>query len=249
MYPLIELGPFRLGSGGLLLVVALLLAMHWFGRTARRRGGSPLEAAADRCVYPVLLGALLGARLWYGLFNWDLYGRSPELFLAFRVTDLAWPGAILGGLLGGGIWCRLRQLDTAALADSAALALPVPQAIASAGLLLSGEAFGVPASLPWAVPLLGTSRHPTQLYYALAALVTFWALRRLSAWAPLDGALLAGWLTMQGLMLLLFEPLRADSLLLPGGIRAAQVVGLGLLLATQLWARRLQPAISTLARS
>jgi phosphatidylglycerol---prolipoprotein diacylglyceryl transferase len=249
MYPLIELGPFRLGSGGLLLVVALLLAMHWFGRTARRRGGAPLEAAADRCVYPVLLGALLGARLWYGLFNWDLYGRSPELFFALRIADLAWPGALLGGLLAGAIWCRLRQLRTAALADSAALALPVPQAIASVGLLLSGEAFGVPTSLPWAIPLLGASRHPTQLYYALAALVTLWALRRLSACALPDGALLAAWLTLQGLTLLLLEPLRADSLLLPGGIRAVQLVGLGLLLATQLWARRLQPAVSTLAAS
>ena len=38
------------------------------------------------------------------------------------------------------------------------------------GLLLSGEAFGAPTSLPWGVPLFGAVRHPTQIYLALAAL-------------------------------------------------------------------------------
>ena len=99
---------------------------------------------ADNCFYPVLIGATIGARLWYGLFNLDLYGRNLGLFIALRVSDFAWPGALLGGALAGYLWCRWNQFDELKLADSAALALPVVQALASIGLLLSGEAFGLP---------------------------------------------------------------------------------------------------------
>jgi prolipoprotein diacylglyceryltransferase len=186
----------------------------------------------------VLLGAVVGARLWYGLFNLDLYGRNPGLFLALRVSDFAWPGALLGGLLAGSVWCRRKGFDVLKLADSAALTLPLVQTIASVGLLLSGEAFGVPTSLPWGVPLFGAVRHPTQIYFALAALSSLLVVWRLSRRTLPEGALAVVYLGLQGLMLLLIEALRADSLLLPGGIRAAQVFGLALLLYALSWAQR-----------
>jgi phosphatidylglycerol:prolipoprotein diacylglycerol transferase len=186
----------------------------------------------------VLLGAVIGARLWYGLFNLDLYGRNPGLFLALRVSDFAWPGALLGGLLVGSVWCRRKGFDVLKLADSAALTLPLVQAIASVGLLLSGEAFGMPTSLPWAVPLFGAMRHPTQIYLALAALSSLLVVWRLPRRTLPEGALAVAYLGLQGLMSLLIEALRADSLLLPGGIRAAQVFGLALLLYALSWAQR-----------
>jgi hypothetical protein len=54
--------------------------------------------------------------------------------------------------------------------------------------------------------------------------------------------LAAAYLGLNGLGLLLIEALRADSLLLPGGIRVAQAFGLGLLLYALFWARRHAPA-------
>jgi phosphatidylglycerol---prolipoprotein diacylglyceryl transferase len=238
MYPLVQIGPFRLSSGGLVLLISLILGGSLFSRVARRRGGEKLARQADNCFYPVLIGATIGARLWYGLFNLDLYGRNPSLFVALRVGDFAWPGALLGGMLAGSLWCHWNQFDDLELADSAALALPVAQALASIGLLLSGEAFGVPTNLPWGVPLFGAIRHPTQIYLALAALISLglllWLARR-----PLPiGGLMAAYLGLQGLALLLIEALRADSLLLPGGIRAAQVFGLALVLYALYWARQ-----------
>jgi prolipoprotein diacylglyceryltransferase len=197
-----------------------------------------LARQADSCFYPVLLGAVIGARLWYGLFNLDLYGRNPDLFLALRVSDFAWPGALLGGLLAGSVWRRRKGFDALKLADSAALTLPAVQAIASVGLLLSGEAFGVQTSLPWGVVLFGAVRHPTQIYFALAALSSLLVVWRLSRRTLPEGALAVVYLGLQGLTSLLIEALRADSLVLPGGIRAAQVFGLALLLYALIWAQR-----------
>ena len=242
MYPLVQIGPFRLSSGGLALLLALILGGSVISRVARARGGDKLARQADNCFYPVLIGATIGARLWYGLFNLDLYGRNPGLFVALRVSDFAWPGALLGGALAGYLWCRWNQFNELKLADSAALTLPVVQALASIGLLLSGEAFGLPTSLPWGVPLFGTMRHPTQIYVALAALIVLGVLMWLSRRPLPVGALAAAYFGLNGFALLLIEALRADSLVLPGGIRVAQVFGLALMLAAVYWARRHVPS-------
>jgi len=238
MYPLVQIGPFRLSTGGLMLLISLIVGGSLVSRIARVRGGAKLARQADNCFYPVLIGAVLGGRLWYGLFNLDLYGRNPGLFVALRVSDFAWPGALLGGALAGYLWCRWNGFEELALADSAALALPATQALASVGLLLSGEASGLPTSLPWGVSLFGTTRHPTQIYFALAALLILGALTWLARRELLAGALAAAYLALNGLALLLIEALRADSLVLPGGIRVAQVFGLGLLLYALFWAQR-----------
>lgn len=214
-----------------------MLAGSLLARIAKRRSGDVLAVQADKLFYPVLLGAVVGARVWYGLFNWGVYGRTPRLFWQLHVSGFAWPGALLGGLVAGYLWTRWRGFDMLAIADVAALALPIPQSLASVGLLLSGEAFGVPTSLPWGVPLFGTTRHPTQIYLALAALLTLVALAWLARRNPSVGTLMVVYLALQGLTLLLVEALRADSLVLPGGIRVAQVVGLGLLVWAMHWLR------------
>lgn len=239
MYPLFELGPLRLSSGGLLLIAALMLGAWLFERNARRFGGDQLADLADRCLLPALVGALIGARLWYGLLSWDLYGRSPELFLALRVGDFAWPGALIGGALSGYFWGRRGGGALTPLADAAALALFPVHALASVGLFLSGEAFGAPSDLPWAVTLFGAARHPTQLYFAVAALLCWWLLEWVARRAPRPGALAALYLGLQGATMLVLEALRADSLALAGGIRAAQVFGL-LLILLALWHGRRQ---------
>ena len=238
MYPLVQVGPLRLSSGGLLLLLSIILGGWLIACVAGSRGGAQLAREADSCFYPVLIGALIGARLWYGMFNLDLYGRNPGLFLALRVSDFAWPGALLGGLLAGYMWCHRKGYDALKLADSAALTLPVVQAIASVGLLLSGEAFGAPTSLPWGVPLFGAVRHPIQIYFALAALISLLVLWWLSQRPLPVGALWVSYLGLQGLSSLLIEALRADSLVLPGGIRSAQVFGLALLLYALSWTQR-----------
>lgn len=243
MYPLLQLGPFRLSTGGLLLLIAVIIGRWRLDRVARARGGAALAVEAERCLYPTLVGAIVAGRLWYGLFNWDLYSRTPSLFLALRVGDLAFPGALLGGIVGAYLWCQLRGVQKVALADSAALTLPLAQAIGSIGLLFSGEAFGISTLLPWGIALFGTTRHPTQIYYALAALLSLGALLWLARRHPLPGDVAASYLGLQGLTLLVVEALRADSLELPHGIRAGQVVGLALLLGALQWLR-MRPVVT-----
>ena len=237
MYPLIRVGPLGLSSSGLLLLAGVLLAGWLLGRRAATRADERLAHDAEHFFYAALVGAVFGGRLWYGLLNMDLYRQSPALLLAPRLEALAWPGAILGGLGLGFAWLWLRGRAVAPAADQAARVLPLAQALGSVGLLLSGEALGRPTALPWGVPMLGASRHPTQLYFALAALLTAALIVWLSRQQLPSGALLAAYVAANGLALIAFDPLRADVSLLPGGVRLNQVVGLGVLLAAAGWAR------------
>lgn len=230
MYPLIQLGPLRLASGGLVVLLATIALYVLFQRVARRRGGSVLAAQAESCALPVVLGAIAGARLWYGLFNLDLYARQPLLLFTPRYGNLAWPGALLGGLLVAYAWCRRHDYDMLALGDSIALTLPLAEAIACVGTFLSGDGLGVPTALPWGIDMFGTSRHPTQLYGVLASLVVFWVVRVLARRRPAPGTIMVAFLACEGTILLVLEALRADSLVFPSGIRAAQVFGLALVL-------------------
>lgn len=246
MYPLMPLGPFRLGTGGLVLLLSVLLFQWDFARRARRHGGERLANQADQTFFIGLFGAVIGGRLWYLVFNLDLFTRTPSTLWALRPSDWAWPGALLGGVGLAYLFCRWRTYNKVTLADLAALALPLPQALASVGLLLSGEAFGAPTIVPWAISLFGAERHPTQLYYVLAALCNFALLRWLARRETRIGLLAACGFLLQGLTMLLIEPLRGDSLVLLGGIRAAQVVGLALIVAALVWLRRMSRSGSIL---
>jgi phosphatidylglycerol---prolipoprotein diacylglyceryl transferase len=246
VYPLIEIGPLRLSSGGLLLLLAILVVQWLLVRVVRAQGNATLAEQAERCFYWALAGAAIGARLWYGVFNWSLYGQTPSLFVALRVGEFAWPGALIGGALSGYLWCRWKRVNPLELADCAALSLPPAQALASVGLLLSGEAFGLPTDLPWGILLFGATRHPTQLYFALAALLSFGVLRLVARRPLRRGTLTAAYLGLLGLTLLLVEALRADSLLLPVGVRAGQVFGLALVLLALRWHTRDTPTMNAI---
>lgn len=229
MHPLLEIGPVRLASGGLLLIVGILLAHSLFERLLQRRGDELLNASAG-AVYAALLGAIVGGRIWFSLFHWQLYQQHPQLWYALRISDFGWGGAMLGAWAAAWLWCRWKQLPSAELADVAALALPVAYACASFGLLLSGEAYGAPTQLPWGIELFGASRHPTQILLLLASILTGVYLWRLARQTQPSGSLFRAWLGLQALSMLAIEALRGDSLLLTGGIRVNQLIALALLL-------------------
>jgi phosphatidylglycerol---prolipoprotein diacylglyceryl transferase len=238
MYPLLELGSIRLSVSGLVL----LAAVYWWSVrvpvAAAAVGGVQWVERTGRCVIWVLVGSLIGARLWHGLFHWDAYAVNPWRWLSLQTADFVWPGGLIGGLLA--LLPAARRVKAAApvIADAIWIALGPPQALAAFGTLLGGEALGVPANVPWAIYLLGEYRHPTQLYYVLAAALTWVGLRMLARQFPIPGMIAAAGLALQGVAWLLIEPLRIDTLRLPGGLPVAQVLGLILLGVAGWWVKR-----------
>jgi phosphatidylglycerol:prolipoprotein diacylglycerol transferase len=218
---------------GLLIASAMALGLWLASREATRRGERPDELL--KAAELALIGGLVGARLYYVLFNLDYYAAQPW-WRVFAVWEggLAIHGGLIGGLLAGGGYVWAHGLPLLVYLDIAAPYLVLGQAIGRWGNFFNEEAFGGPTDLPWKLyvteprrppPFLDTAYfHPTFLYESLWDLGVFavlvLVLRRRLARAP--GALFLAYVGLYSLGRFWIEGLRTDSLML-GPLRVAQV--------------------------
>jgi phosphatidylglycerol:prolipoprotein diacylglycerol transferase len=232
-----QVGPLAVRWYGLLIASGVMLGTSLAHREALRRGQDPDKLL--NLILVVVLSALVGARLYYVLFNWDYYGGQFSKIFAI------WEGglAIHGGLIAGGIatimYCRLSRLSALVTADIMAPGVAIGQAIGRWGNFFNQEAFGVPTDLPWKLYIDPYHRpphlksfeffHPTFLYESLWNFLVFcilwFGLRKRLEDRP--GALTLCYLGMYSVGRFFVEGLRIDSLML-GGMRAAQVMSLAL---------------------
>ena len=239
MYPLLlEIAGVRLHSYGVAVAAAVLLAIWLAGLEARRKQFGP--AVVEELALPVVLAGFLGGRLGY------VIGWEPELLWTDPVGIVAvWRGglALQGGLVAGfaaGIWfCRRRRLPLWRMADAIAPALALGQAVGRVGCFLSGDAYGRPTGLPWAVTFsnpaalapLGVPLHPVQLYEAaldLGLLAVLWATRRHPSF---DGRQFLIWAAGYGAIRVFTEAFRGDRVEIGLGLSLLQAVSLTLLAA------------------
>lgn len=96
---------------------------------------------------PVLLiGALLGARGYYVLFNLDYYKYSIWEMFSLREGGLSIHGAVLGGIIFGWIFTKIKSLSFLRYADFMVAGLSLGQSIGRWGNFFNNEAFGRPST-------------------------------------------------------------------------------------------------------
>lgn len=244
-----QIGPLSIRWYGLLFATAVLLGTSLAHREAIRRGEDP-DQLLNVIVFGVMVG-LIGARLYYVLFNWGYYGQMPLKILAVWEGGLAIHGGLLAGALTAAIYMVRKQLPVLTYMDIMAPSVPLGQAIGRWGNFFNQEAFGIPTDLPWKLyiepyhrpPHLATYEyfHPTFLYESLWNLLVFailyFLLRRRLQRTP--GALVLCYVGLYSIGRFLVEGLRIDSLML-GPFRAAQVVSLGLIVVSLVGLMRLR---------
>lgn len=228
-------GPLTLRWYGILMATAMGLGLWLAHRDALRRGldPEPLLKASELA----LLGGLVGARLYYVLFNLDYYARAPAKIFAVWEGGLAIHGGVIGGILVGGGYAWRKRLPLRTYLDIAGPSLAIGQAIGRWGNFFNEEAFGTPTNLPWMLYISPSHRpleyaqseffHPTFLYESAWDAVVFVLLismfRHRLARAP--GALFLTYLGLYSLGRFFTEALRTDALML-GPLRIAQLVSI-----------------------
>ncbi len=242
-----QLGPFALRWYGLLIALAVLAGLTLATRLGNARG---IEPALIADLLPLLvLGAVIGARIYYVALEWRQYAANPIEALAIWRGGIAIHGALIGGVLTTILYCRWRRQPFWPLLDMLVPAVALGQAIGRWGNFFNSEAFGVPTDLPWKLRIPAANRppefleqlyfHPTFLYESLwnvgvcvLLLVLFRQASRGQIQLP-AGALSCVYLMAYSSGRVWIEGLRIDPLCLfaeppfcEGGLRMAQLVSL-----------------------
>ncbi len=235
MFPYLRLGPFILPMASLALLAGL-----WIGLSLVEREAARLKinaAVLSNVIIYGLLAGVIGARLGYALEFPSVYASNPLSLLALTPTTLSPAMGFVVGLITFAVFVQRKNLPLRPTLDALAPGLAVFMAAAAVSHIFSGDAFGAPANVPWAIRLWNEYRHPTQFYETFIALTIFLViLERFPepAGAGLNFLLV---IVLASASRVFLEAFRGDSVFLPGGFREAQLVALAIMGVGFYWMR------------
>lgn len=126
---------------GILMALGVLLGVVLAARREKRIGLPP-ETTLNLSLIAVPI-AVVCARLYYVVFEWDMYKGDLLSILNVRHGGLAIYGAVIGGIIAGLLYAHVKKVEFWRLADLSAPSLALGQAIGRWGNFLNEEAFGV----------------------------------------------------------------------------------------------------------
>ena len=147
MNSVINIGFITIHLYSICILVGVLIGYHLFVREATMHGIKK-EDASDLIFYAVLFG-IIGARIWYVLFNLDYYLNSPLSIFKVWEGGLAIHGGIIFGFLSILFFCKKRSYDLISILDYMVISLIIGQAIGRWGNFFNGEAHGGIVSLSY----------------------------------------------------------------------------------------------------
>lgn len=229
---------FRIAFYGIIIGIGMLAGMAVAFSDAKRRGQDP-DMYLDFALYAIIF-SIIGARLYYVIFEWDMYKDNLLQILNLRAGGLAIYGGVIGAVLTLLVFTRIKKVSFFSMADSGVLGLITGQIIGRWGNFFNCEAFGGYTDNLLAMRLKmslvnpsmisqelldrqivenGTAYiqvHPTFLYESLwnlgVLLFMLWYRKR----KRFDGEMLWLYFLGYGLGRVWIEGLRTDQLKLPG---------------------------------
>ncbi len=206
------------------MVISVLLAM----RNAKKEG-----FIEDHILDLSLLAlpfAVVGARVYYVIFNLELYRGDFFSMFNTRLGGMAIHGGLIGGILGGLIVCFKRKMNILKVADIVAPSVILGQAIGRWGNYVNQEAHGGPTDLPWGIMVDGVKVHPTFLYESIWNLMVFVFLMKIFKNKKFDGQMASVYLIGYSVGRFFIEGLRTDSLMF-GSFRVAQLISVFMIIS------------------
>lgn len=183
---LLHIGAVEVRWYGLLFALGLILLGPMIVEKIWKREGLP-EAWLNSLFIYVVVGTVVGARLGHVLFyDPAYYLANPAKIIAVWEGGLASHGGSIGVIVA--IWLYSRRVAKRSILwtlDRVAVPTGLVATFIRLGNLMNSEIFGRPTDLPWGfrfmrsaeyhrlVPDLSIGCHPTQLYEAMAYLLTF----------------------------------------------------------------------------
>ena len=244
-----------------LFVISGIMAGYVTATKEAKRSGQNKDDYSDLLMVGVI-AALVGLRLFYVIFNWDLYRHNPiSIITGIREGGLAIFGGIIASILAVYVFSRVRKLNVWTILDTCAPSFAIGQAIGRWGNFFNREAFGGftdnflamrivrnQTNMPVTQEILDNSViyhgveyiqvHPTFLYESLWNLAVFALLTLYRPRKSFNGEIFWLYLLAYGFGRFFIEGLRTDQLMM-GSIPISQMMA-ALIFVTGLVAIALQ---------
>ena len=121
---------------GIGVVAGIMMAARW----AKVTGQDP-EVYWDFAIYAVIF-SIIGARIYYVIFEWDNYKNNLLSILNLREGGLAIYGGVIAAFTTLFIYAKLKKQNAFRMADTGVLGLILGQAIGRWGNFTNREVFG-----------------------------------------------------------------------------------------------------------
>ena len=212
---------------GLIIAVGLLLSI-WYGLKRSKVFGLKEDDILDGVLWIVPF-AIICARLYYCIFEWDSYKSDPLSVVQIWNGGLAIYGGVIGAALGVIVFAKMKKVSLPAVLDLVAIAFLIGQSIGRWGNFMNREAFGSETASFLRMGLYNTYtqtweyHHPTFLYESLWNALGFVLLHFASKKRKYDGQMALLYVMWYGFGRSIIEGLRTDSLYW-GPVRVSQAL-------------------------
>ena len=179
--------------------------------------------------------AIIGARAYYVIFEFDQYKDNLINVFNIRQGGLAIHGGLIFGTLAAFIYTRYKKENLLGFADVAAPSIIIAQAMGRWGNFFNSEAHGGPVTQEFiskfpnfiqkGMLIDGVYYHPTFFYESIWNLIIGLLLIYLLTKTFKRGTVFFTYIGLYSLGRFFIEGLRTDSLMF-GGIRVAQLISL-----------------------
>ena len=218
--PYITVFGFNIFYYGIILALAIFVGIVISNRIAIREYF--LYGLVPNIATSVIIGGIIGARLYYCLLNSSIYISNPIEIFALREGGMSIHGAILGGVIVHLYQAKKHNIEFLKLCDIFAMGMPVAQAIGRWGNFFNSEAFGLHTTMPWGLYIRPQYRperffnseyfHPTFLYESVLDILLFIILYKFvfNKYKDNSGCIAAIYLILYSVIRILVEQIRVD---------------------------------------
>ena len=211
-----DIGPLSIHMYGLIIALGLMAAVL-YGCKRSQEFGIKEDDLIDGVLW-VTPFAVLCARAYYVIFQWEDYAANPISVFHIWEGGLAIYGGVIGAAVGVCVFSRFKKIKIPALLDLVSLGFLIGQAAGRWGNFFNREAFGAPTESFFRMGLFNSVTgnweyyHPTFLYESVWNICGFVLLHFLSKKRRYNGQIALGYCAWYGLGRCIIEGLRMDSL-------------------------------------